>query len=408
MICGMAQIRVGILSSTMSENSGGAHTLTTNLRNALIQNVSMGLRDIEIVLININPPKATSDFSFTNQNRLFEEISLPGPRRQKIERLSWLIGKVLKYIIFREKFDPFLNRAVSINRLVLKSKISVIWSLEPLSCPLEVPYINTVWDIAHRTSPYFPEVSSGNEWAKREKNNMRSIQQAYLNVVGTAVGAQEISRAYGVSNQRILINPFPVLNTEFKKIDCIRTPGMFFYPAQFWPHKNHATLLRAISILKTMTTSPLKLILTGSDKGNLEYIRSLIDSLDLNDEVEIEGFVSRRRIIELYSQCGLFVFPSLIGPDNLPPLEAVASGAPLLVSRIPGHIEQLGEAAKYFDPLDALELAVAMKKSIENPEEWRVNQEIADEIRLTRGYNTYISAILDELNELVKFRKVWA
>jgi glycosyltransferase involved in cell wall biosynthesis len=392
----------------MSENSGGAHTLTTNLRNALIQNVLMDLRDIEIVLININPPKATSGFSSANQNRLFEEISLPGPRRQKIERLSWLIGKLLKYIIFREKFDPFLNRAAPINKLLLKSKISVIWSLEPLSYPLEVPYINTVWDIAHRTSPYFPEVSSGNEWAKREKNNMRSIQQAYLNVVGTDVGAQEVSRAYGVSNQRILINPFPVHNTEVNKIDCIRTPGMFFYPAQFWPHKNHATLLRAISILKTMISSPLKLILTGSDKGNLEYIRSLIDSLDLNDEVEIEGFVSRQRIIELYSQCGLFVFPSLIGPDNLPPLEAVASGAPLLVSRIPGHVEQLGEAAKYFDPLDALELAVAMKKSIENPEEWRVNQEIADEIRLTRDYNTYINAILGELNELVKFRKVWA
>jgi glycosyltransferase involved in cell wall biosynthesis len=205
-----------------------------------------------------------------------------------------------------------------------------------------------------------------------------------------------------------LINPFPILDTEIDKAGDKRKPGLFFYPAQFWPHKNHATLLHAMRILKTMTPTPLKLILTGSDKGNLAYIQSLIDSLELNEEVTIEGFVSHQRIVELYSQCGLFVFPSLIGPDNLPPLEAIAAGAPLLISRIPGHVEQIGEAAKYFDPLDPLDLAIAMKKSIENPEDWCLNQEFAEGIRSIRGYNKYIDAIFNELNELVQYRKVWA
>jgi len=392
----------------MSESSGGAHTLTTNLRNALIQIAPNELWDAQIVLIGEKFSNKTSDRFPVSEIETFEELALPSLQRQRLERFGWLVQKVIRLLIFREKFDPFLSRAVSLNKLLAQSGISALWSLEPLSFPVDVPYINTVWDIAHRTSPYFPEVSSGNEWVKREKNNARAIQQAYLNVVGTNVGAQELSEAYGVSTQRILINPFPILNTEIKQTENMRMPGLFFYPAQFWPHKNHVTLLHAISILKTMTSSQLKLILTGADKGNLPYIQSLIDTLGINEEVTIEGFVSRQRIIELYSQCGLFVFPSLIGPDNLPPLEAIAAGAPLLISRIPGHVEQIGEAAKYFDPLDPLEIAVAMKKSIENPEEWRLNQEFAHGIRLSRGYNEYIATILNELNKLVKYRKVWA
>jgi glycosyltransferase involved in cell wall biosynthesis len=404
----MTKIRVGILASQISENSGGAHTLTTNLRRMLIQTAPNELWDAELVLIGGNPSHVSSDQPPASEMKNFEELALPALQRQKLERFGWLVRKVIRLFIYREKFDPFLNRAVPLNKLLLKSRISVLWSLEPLSFPVDVPYINTVWDIAHRTTPYFPEVSSGNEWARREKNNARAIQQAYLNVVGTDVGAQELSQVYGVSIQRVLVNPFPILSTEISQTDNLRIPGLFFYPAQFWPHKNHATILHAMSILKTMTSSPIKLILTGSDKGNLAYIQSLIHSLGLNEEVTIEGFVSRQRIIELYSKCGLFVFPSLIGPDNLPPLEAIAAGAPLLISRIPGHLEQIGEAAKYFNPLDPLELALAMKKSIENPEAWRLNQEFADSIRLSRGYSKYIDAVLTELNELVKYRKVWA
>jgi glycosyltransferase involved in cell wall biosynthesis len=403
----MTKIRVGILASTMSEKSGGAHTLTTNLRDALIRTAPEELRDAEIVLIGGSDTKSKKNLSPVLGIEHFEEIALPPNQRQRLQRFVWFVGKVFRLLVFRERFDPFLNRATSLNKLLQESGIKVLWSLEPMSFPVEIPYINTVWDIAHRTSPYFPEVSSGTEWTKREKNNSRAIQQAYLNVVGTEVGAQELCRAYGISMERILINPFPVLNFEINQVKSVRKSGMFFYPAQFWPHKNHVTLLVAMRILKDLITSPIQLILTGSDKGNLPHVQSLINSLGLNQEVKIEGFVSRQRITELYSQCGLFVFPSLIGPDNLPPLEAIAAGAPLLISRIPGHVEQIGDAAKYFDPLDPYELADAMKKSIESPEDWLLNQEFANGIRSTRGYGQYIGAVMGELNKLVKYRKVW-
>ena len=403
----MTKIRVGILASNVSEQSGGAHTLVTNLRNALVLTACDELRDVEIVLIDGNRTRSMRRLSDETEIGQFDEVVLPGNQIQRLQRLGWFIRRILRLLVFREKFDPFLIRAAVLNKLLKESNVKLLWSLEPLGFPVDIPYINTVWDIAHRTSPFFPEVSSGSEWAKREKNNSRAIKQAYLNIVGTSVGAEELCRAYGISKERILINPFPILNIELNNAKSSRIAGMFFYPAQFWPHKNHVTLLHAMSNLKQLTNSPIHLILTGSDKGNLAHIRHLIDSLGLEKEVTIEGFVSRERIIELYTQCGLFVFPSLIGPDNLPPLEAISAGAPLLISRIPGHEEQIGKAAKYFDPLDPLELAIAMKNSIENPEDWQLNQKFASEIHSSRGYNNYIDAVLRELDKLVKYRKVW-
>jgi glycosyltransferase involved in cell wall biosynthesis len=139
----------------------------------------------------------------------------------------------------------------------------------------------------------------------------------------------------------------------------------------------------------------------------MDYIKTMINDLDLSDCVDVVGFVSEDRLNDLYATCGLFVFPTLIGPDNLPPLEAIAHGAPLLISRFPGSVEQMGDAAKYFDPLDSNELANLMLLSIERPEAWLENQEIAGKIRATRRYDAYLNRLFSELEKLSTLRSVW-
>ena len=59
------------------------------------------------------------------------------------------------------------------------------------------------------------------------------------------------------------------------------------------------------------------------------------------------------------------VFPSLFGPDNLPPLEAIAHGCPAMVADIPGAREQLGSAVSYFQPFSELKLAEQMLLQLE-------------------------------------------
>ena len=78
------------------------------------------------------------------------------------------------------------------------------------------------------------------------------------------------------------------------------------------------------------------------------------------EQIRNLGFVSHEDMGGLYQNAFALVFPTLCGPDNLPPLEAFSSGCPVVASDIPGAREQLGDAALFFDPLNPRELAKAV------------------------------------------------
>src|SRR5262249_55724792 len=129
------------------------------------------------------------------------------------------------------------------------------------------------------------------------------------------------------------------------------------YPAQFWPHKNHVNLLKALDFLRKRNGLRLNLVLTGSDKGNQHYVRHKVREWELSDQVFDLGFVSREELNALYRGALALIFPSFFGPDNIPPLEAFALGCPVLASRIAGAEEQLRSAAMLFNPADPVDIA---------------------------------------------------
>ncbi|MBK8586427.1 MAG: glycosyltransferase [Bacteroidetes bacterium] len=84
---------------------------------------------------------------------------------------------------------------------------------------------------------------------------------------------------------------------------------MFFYPAQFWAHKNHYNLLLAFKKLQN-DFPDLKLVLTGSDKGNKEYIKEVVSKLDLKNHVLFPGFVDNETMVGFYSHASAMIMPS--------------------------------------------------------------------------------------------------
>ena len=98
-------------------------------------------------------------------------------------------------------------------------------------------------------------------------------------------------------------------------------------------------------------------MLTGSDKGVLKKIKSLIKDLNLDTKVIYLGFVPRELVGTLYSKAFALVYPSFFGPDNIPPLEAMSYGTPALVADVPGSTEQYGDAVLRFNPNNPIEIA---------------------------------------------------
>jgi glycosyltransferase involved in cell wall biosynthesis len=252
---------------------------------------------------------------------------------------------------------------------LLRSRgIDLIWCVTGGAPTNELPYVTTVLDLQHRLQPVFPEVAAGNEWGSRERFYSREIGRAAIVIVGNGAGQAEVERFYGVSPDRIRRLPHPTpafaLDSNAADNDALAryglAPGYVLYPAQFWAHKNHAGLLRALAILRDEHDLRLTSVFVGSDKGSQAHVQKVVDDLALGSQVRVLGFVPRQDLITLYRNAFALAYPSFFGPENLPPLEAFALGCPVVAADVPGAEEQLGNAALLFAPTSEAQLAAVL------------------------------------------------
>ena len=184
-------------------------------------------------------------------------------------------------------------------------------------------------------------------------------------------------------------------------------PDFLLYPAQFWPHKNHVNLLKALDLLRKRDGITLDLVFTGSDKGNQHYVRDKVREWGLSEQVFDLGFVSREELNALYGSALALIFPSFFGPDNIPPLEAFALGCPVLASRVAGAEEQLGNAALLFDPTDPTDIAEKVLAVKSDPALRKQLTKEGGKIAQLRSPKRYIAQIDEILNGFASIRQCW-
>ncbi|MDQ6472077.1 glycosyltransferase [Flavobacterium sp. LHD-80] len=233
------------------------------------------------------------------------------------------------------------------------------------------PYIYTLWDIGHLSMYAFPEVSMNKVYESRKQHHDIFLQKALMVFSESEHGKQEAIKYLNLNEKRIKVVPiFPseIINEKIiaSKPDKLSNDLFFIhYPAQFWSHKNHYNLLLAFKIVLSNFPN-LKLIFSGSDKGNKDYILKLIEELKLSNEVLDLGFVKIEELKWIYINSQGLVMPTFLGPTNMPLLEAAELGCFVACSNLEGHKEQLVDYAYYFDPLKPKEMAEMIIKMIED------------------------------------------
>ena len=152
-----------------------------------------------------------------------------------------------------------------------------------------------------------------------------------------------------------------------KKIEMIKTKynisrPFFLYVGQWRQHKNLVRLIRAFVILRHRYNIDYQLVLAGKTDPLAPEVPALIKQLNLQDMVIMTGYVADSDLPYFYAEAEAFVFPPLYEGFGIPPLEAMASGTPVLSSNASVMPEILGDAALYFDPADIEDMAQAMYK----------------------------------------------
>ena len=126
------------------------------------------------------------------------------------------------------------------------------------------------------------------------------------------------------------------------------------------PRKNLLTLLRAFAQTLRETNLRPQLVVTGGEGWLMDETFAVIGDEGLREHLRLTGYLQDDDLRALYSSCSAFIYPSLYEGFGLPPLEAMACGAPVIASSISALQETLGDAAMLADPLDANALAKAI------------------------------------------------
>jgi glycosyltransferase involved in cell wall biosynthesis len=139
------------------------------------------------------------------------------------------------------------------------------------------------------------------------------------------------------------------------------------YVGNIKPHKNLVRLIDAFADLRKCGFDEVKLLIIGDEISKLPALRRAVHRHKLHKHVRFLGYVSDETLAILYRLAAVFVFPSLYEGFGLPPLEAMASGTPVVTSNVSSLPEVAGGAAVLVDPYDVDSIADGLRRVLADP-----------------------------------------
>jgi glycosyltransferase involved in cell wall biosynthesis len=139
------------------------------------------------------------------------------------------------------------------------------------------------------------------------------------------------------------------------------------YVGNIRPHKNIERLIEAFALVRTGPLANTKLLIIGDEISKYPTLRRAVHSGKLHKHVRFLGFVGGDTLAALYRLATVFAFPSLYEGFGLPPLEAMASGTPVVTSNVSSLPEVVGDAAILVDPREPTAIAHGLRRALLDP-----------------------------------------
>jgi len=176
-----------------------------------------------------------------------------------------------------------------------------------------------------------------------------------------SIPSDKVDVIYNAIDDRFSQTPDPTKMTRVRERYQLQD-RFLLYSGNVKPHKNLERLIDAFARLRCQGFPNIKLLITGSEISRYATLRRAVHRYNLHQHVRFLGFLSADTLAILYQLADAFVFPSLYEGFGLPPLEAMASGTPVLTSNLSSLPEVVGDAALLIDPYDPESIADGMRQ----------------------------------------------
>lgn len=289
-------------------------------------------------------------------------------------RHLWPLAPDVRWTVYappgvtRAMLDAPANAAIRASRLPTTNPLArIVWEQaiapaallrdrpDALFCPLNVapllspcPTVVTIHDLAFLRFDL-------HKAAKRRYLTLLtrlSARRADRIITVSEFTRREVLELLGVAPDRVTAIPngrdpryMPVDHATIEQFRTERgLPDRFLlFVGTLEPRKNITTLLRAYAAAKRDLGMPL--LVAGGKGWRYDEVFALVQSLGLQHDVHFTGFVPRDDLPRLYAAATALAYPSLYEGFGFPPLEALATGTPVVVSDAASLLEVVGDAA---------------------------------------------------------------
>ncbi|MDS0528119.1 glycosyltransferase family 4 protein [Clostridium sp. SHJSY1] len=172
--------------------------------------------------------------------------------------------------------------------------------------------------------------------------------------------------------EKIFVTPLAT-NTQYKPLsknhckkylkENYQIEGPYIlYVGGFSKRKNVKALITSFASIHKDLKKPHKLLIAGSLRDEGELLKTLVNSLGLQDTIIFTGYLPDEVLPIFYSGSEAFVYPSLYEGFGLPPLEAMSCRTPVITSNLTSIPEVTSDSALLIDPLNSDELEYSLLK----------------------------------------------
>lgn len=261
--------------------------------------------------------------------------------------------------------------------------------IDVLFCPANImPLFSACKSVVtiHNMEPFSPELIKTRRGISRVRNVALRILTGFsmthaAQIIALSQGSKDkLVKRFPSSADRICVIHYGIsrIFTPKDKIEsklyCAEKFGIrqdfILSVSKIDPPKNFVRLIIAFSKLKKKIKSGIQLAIAGPNVNQQYYTQMLniIKANRIEQDVLLLGEVPHAELPYLYSGAEIYVFPSIYENSATTPVEAMASGVPVVASDIEATVEACGDSAIYFDPLDVDDMVSAMLRVLSSPQ----------------------------------------
>lgn len=254
-----------------------------------------------------------------------------------------LIFRVQNFL-YKFSFFKFLLNKLKIQNIfekfIKKNNVDLVIFNNPSEMSLmafNLIYVIVFYELQHLKYNFLPEYKSYHNYDLREIVIKNFLQHAFKIITCVEKDKLLLQKYYNAVEDKIIVQPFvsrlPIIyekkkdelnfNNFFKKFEK-KDKKILFYPAQFWPHKNHRYIIDALEhMVNENKITDFHVVFCGFDKFNqLSFLKKIIEQKNISEYFSFYDYLEDEEIISIYLNSHALVMPTFVGHYSLPLLES--------------------------------------------------------------------------------------